>query len=62
MAAAPNALSVTRDALSVTRHPGPFQKSLSILEELVDCPQLTDSPHLFSRRGLFPRSTNPPVA
>jgi hypothetical protein len=58
-AAAPNALSVTRDVLSVTRHRHPggqFEKSLSILGELVECPQLTDSPHFFIRRGLFPRS------
>jgi len=48
---------VTRCRLPVSvASPGPFQKSLSIMGELVECPQLTDSPHLFIRRELFPRS------
>jgi len=51
MAAAPNVLSVTAP---VTRLRGTFQKSLSILGELFECPELTDSPHFFIRRGLIP--------
>ena len=55
MAAAPNALSVTRHTLSITRQRR-VTRSISKVPvyfgELVECPQLTDSPHFFSRREL----------
>ena len=54
MAAAPNVLSVTRtrDALALVRH---ISKVPVDFGELFECPDLTDSPHVFIRRGLIPR-------
>ena len=52
MAAAPNALLAPRDALC-----DPYQKfpiDFGGSGELFECPQLTDSPHFFIRRGAVP--------
>ena len=43
-----------RSPAPVTRLRGTFQESLWILGELFECPELTDSPHFFIRRGLIP--------
>ena len=48
----------TRCRSPVTRLHSTFQKSLSILGELSECPQLTDSPHFFIKRGPIPRDSN----